>query len=984
MITDYHAKYFAFELSKRSSSDSLQKLTFSLLDAQVDLNPHQVEAALFAFSSPLSRGAVLADEVGLGKTIEAGLVISQKWAEKKRKILIIVPSNLRKQWYQELSDKFFLPSIILETPSFNQAIRDGKINPFDHAEIVICSYHFAKAKSAYIRYINWDLVVIDEAHRLRNVYKPSNKIANAIKGAVAHAPKILLTATPLQNSLLELYGLVSVIDDYTFGDLKSFKARFSRLAGDDAFDDLKERLKPICKRTLRRQVLEYIKYTNRTAITQEFIPSPDEQKLYDLVSSYLQRGNLYALPPSQRQLMTLILRRLLASSTFAISGTLEALAKKLEDIIQKQNNQGQEDYEDKILYDFETYNEVKDEWQENDNEEYPPLTTAANNDNPRQYSLEEIEEIKKEIADLKEFQRLAQSITRNSKGDVLLTALKKGFAETERFGGRKKAIIFTESTRTQKYLRNILENTEYQGKIVLFNGSNTDPRAHEIYQRWIDRNKGTDRLTGSRAADMRAAIVDYFRDEAVIMIATEAAAEGINLQFCSLVVNYDLPWNPQRIEQRIGRCHRYGQEFDVVVVNFLNKNNEADQRVYRLLDEKFKLFSGVFGASDEVLGSIESGVDFEKRIAQIYQSCRTPQEIQDSFDQLQRDLEEQIEDRMKTARQKLLENFDEEVNEKLRVNLQESKAYLSRYEDWLWQITRFFLEPYACFDSVDHSFTLNQNPFPNENIYPGLYKLGKNPVDANTYRIGHPLARCTIEQCKSLPLPEAEIAFNYSEAPQKISILEPLIGKSGWLSVSNLTITSFETEDHVILAGMCDDGALLEEDQCQRLFSLPATVLQRQFISRQGMKGIGGIEGEGGEGMEGVQERLNQITHEWQTQILQMNAERNAAFFDAEMEKMDKWAEDLKNSLEIELKNLDRDIAFRKAEAKKILKLEEKVEAHRHIKEMEKKRNTMRFNLYQAQDDVDIRKEKLIEEIEARLNQRIERDELFFIRWKLV
>ncbi|MEW6381259.1 MAG: SNF2-related protein [bacterium] len=782
MITDYHAKYFAFELSKRSSSDSLQKLTFSLLDAQVDLNPHQVEAALFVFSSPLSRGAILADEVGLGKTIEAGLVISQKWAERKRKILIIVPSSLRKQWYQELSDKFFLPSIILETPSFNQAIKDGKINPFDHEEIVICSYHFAKAKSAYIRHINWDLVVIDEAHRLRNVYKPSNKIANAIKDAVAHAPKILLTATPLQNSLLELYGLVSVIDDYTFGDLKSFKAQFSRVAGDEAFGALKERLKPICKRTLRRQVLEYIKYTNRTAITQEFIPSPDEQKLYDLVSGYLQRENLYALPPSQRQLMTLILRRLLASSTFAISGTLDALATKLEDIIQRQNNQDQEDYEDKILYDFEAYNEIKDEWQENGqddgqedgNGEQPltavaatananPAIAAANNNNPRQYSLEEIEEIKKEIADLKEFQRLAQSITRNSKGDVLLTALKKGFAETERLGGRKKAIIFTESTRTQKYLRNILENTEYKGKIVLFNGSNTDPRAHEIYQRWIDRNKGMDRLTGSRAADMRAAIVDYFRDEAVIMIATEAAAEGINLQFCSLVVNYDLPWNPQRIEQRIGRCHRYGQEFDVVVVNFLNKNNEADQRVYRLLDEKFKLFSGVFGASDEVLGSIESGVDFEKRIAQIYQSCRTPQEIQDSFDQLQRDLEEQIEDRMKTTRQKLLENFDEEVNEKLRVNLQESKVYLSRYEDWLWQITRFFLEPYACFNNVDHSFTLNQNPFPNENIYPGLYKLGKNAIDAHTYRIGHPLARCTIEQCKSLPLPEAGLGKTVME-----------------------------------------------------------------------------------------------------------------------------------------------------------------------------------------------------------------------------
>ncbi|MGE5583509.1 MAG: DEAD/DEAH box helicase, partial [Bacillota bacterium] len=265
-ITNYHAKYFAYELTKRCSSDSLEKLTASLLDAQIDPNPHQIDAALFAFKSPLSKGAILADEVGLGKTIEAGLVISQKWAERKRKILIIVPSNLRKQWNQELLEKFFLPSIILETPSFNQEAKKGKPNPFEQKEIVICSYHFARAKEAYIRLVNWDLVIIDEAHRLRNVYKPTNKIGNAIKKALANYPKLLLTATPLQNSLLELYGLVSIIDDYTFGDLKSFRAQYGRLNGDGSFDDLKERLKPVCKRTLRRQVLEYIRYTNRHAI----------------------------------------------------------------------------------------------------------------------------------------------------------------------------------------------------------------------------------------------------------------------------------------------------------------------------------------------------------------------------------------------------------------------------------------------------------------------------------------------------------------------------------------------------------------------------------------------------------------------------------------------------------------------------------------------------------------------------------------------
>jgi SNF2 family DNA or RNA helicase len=181
-ITPYHAKYFAYELTKRYAANSLQKFTASLADAQVDLNPHQVDAALFAFHSPLSKGALLADEVGLGKTIEAGIVISQKWAERKRKILIIAPANLRKQWNQEIADKFFLPSIILETKSFNQEIAKANFNPFQpNRQHCICSYQFVKSKAVYVKKVDWDLVVIDEAHRLRNVYKTTNKIAKQLK-----------------------------------------------------------------------------------------------------------------------------------------------------------------------------------------------------------------------------------------------------------------------------------------------------------------------------------------------------------------------------------------------------------------------------------------------------------------------------------------------------------------------------------------------------------------------------------------------------------------------------------------------------------------------------------------------------------------------------------------------------------------------------------------------------------------------------------
>ena len=559
----------------------------------------------------------------------------------------------------------------------------------------------------------------------------------------------------------------------------------------------------------------------------------------------------------------------------------------------------------------------------------------------------------------------------------MLTALQNGFAMAAEKGARRKAVIFTESTRTQRYLKRILEDAGYEGKLVLFNGSNGDPDSRNIYTKWLEAHEGTDRVTGSKTADMRAALVECFADDAEIMIATEAGAEGINLQFCSLVVNYDLPWNPQRIEQRIGRCHRYGQKHDVVVVNFLNKKNAADQRVYQLLSEKFKLFEGVFGASDEVLGTIESGVDFERRIAQIYQDCRTEEEIQAAFDALQKDMEAEIDETMNITRQKLLENFDEEVHDKLKVNLRESREYLSRYESWLWEVTRYYLASYADFSSEDHSFMLNRNPFSEEPIHPGPYRIGKNVEDANIYRVGHPLARRIIEACASPPLPTGELVFRYSTTPKKITILEPFVGSSGWLCVTNVSISSFETEDHIIFTGFGDGGKELDAEQCRRLFSLPAVM------------GAGGASpaldkgGGPGECPDGLEARIAELNRAREAEILAECAQRNGGFFDAEMEKLDKWAEDVKNSIEIELKERDLEIKLRKTEAKKILSLEEKVRAQREIKEMEKARNTLRQNLFQAQDEVDAKKEKLIDEIEARLTQKVTKDRLFLVRWTI-
>lgn len=946
-LTDYHAQYIAYELTKRCASDQVEKLAGAVASAQVDLNPHQIDAALFAFQSPLSKGAILADEVGLGKTIEAGLVLSQKWAERKSRILIIAPSNLRKQWYQELTEKFFLPCFILEAKSYNQAIKQGHFKPFEKDAIVICSYQFAKGKATDVHALPWDLVVIDEAHRLRNVYKPSNVIANTLKAALAGKHKLLLTATPLQNSLAELFGLVSFIDEHIFGDINSFRAQFGNTEQAQTFKTLKARLKPVCNRTLRRQVQAYVPYTKRSPLVEEFSPEDNEDKLYNLVSEYLQRDNLYALPAAQRALMTLVLRKLLASSTFAIANALNTMTNRLKKLIQQPVTDIS--LTETLEQDYEAFNETAEEWGESDAEVLSERDKQA---------------IALEIAELEQFTKLALSIEHNAKGRALIKVLDVAFAKTKALGAAQKAIIFTESRKTQDYLLRLLTDTVFGEKIVLFNGSNTDERSRDIYQAWIAKYKDTDKATGSRTADMRSALVDYFREHANIMIATEAAAEGINLQFCSLVINYDLPWNPQRIEQRIGRCHRYGQKHDVVVVNFLNRKNAADQRVFELLSEKFHLFEGVFGASDEVLGAIESGIDFEKRIVDIYQKCRTTEEIQKAYEALREDLTVEIQDSMARTRQQLLENFDEEVREKLKVRDEASRAYLNRYEQALIQLTQHELKDHATFVTKD-SFHLHTLPFETTPDIPfGLYELPRRSGEAHFYRLNHPLAERLIDIAKSRNLTKAELVFDYGLYEGKISILESQLGRSGWLSVALFSIDSLDQqEDYLICTALTEKGEVLDKAFGENLLKLPAKTVR--LVT------------------DPIPDTLDNYVVQEKNRIQQTISERNIALYQVEAEKLDIWAEDLKITLEREIKELDGLIKEQKRQAKILPTLEEKLRAQKQIKALETQRKQKRHSLFEAQDAIDDQRDELITMIDNKLTQQTETKPLFILKWHL-
>jgi ERCC4-related helicase len=985
--------YFAHKLTLRGPADSMDRMAGALLDAQVDLNPHQIDAALFATSNPLSKGAILADEVGLGKTIEAGLLIAQRWAERKRRLLIITPANLRKQWHQELADKFGLPAVILEAKSFRQAVKDGTTNPFDRitdatrSDIVICSYQFAASRATEVQNVAWDLVVVDEAHRLRNVYKPENKTARALRDALSHTRKVFLTATPLQNSLLELYGLVSFIDEQVFGDLDSFRQQFGNLRDAGSFDALKQRISPICKRTLRRQVEAYVKYTKRIPLLREFSPGEDEARLYGLVSEYLQRDSLYALPNSQRQLITLVLRKLLASSTFAIAGALDSILRRLRQTLE---DKATIDLTEELDTDYESLDQIVEELGE------------PGEDEARQKSAQEVAAIRAEIADLEGFRNLAVSITENSKGMALLQALKVAFDRLRELGAAEKAIIFTESRRTQEYLLSLLARTEHAGSVVLFNGTNSDAEARRIYAAWAERHKGSDRVSGSRTADTRAALVDYFREQGKIMIATEAGAEGINLQFCSLVINYDLPWNPQRIEQRIGRCHRYGQKHDVVVVNFLNRDNEADRRVYELLDQKFKLFDGVFGASDEVLGAVESGVDFERRIADIYQRSRHPTEIQAAFAQLQLDLAGEISDAMLNARKALLENFDEDVQARLKLAQSDARSSLDRLEQLLMRFTRGMLDGHARFDDDGLAFTLESIPEPalvgdadaaaNPNVIPlGRYELPRRSDDAHVYRLQHPLAQSLLRAARAVRPEPVRLHLDYDGYGATVAALRTLKGTRGVAVVSLVRVQSVGTTEEFLLAAASAGDQCLDAELTEKLLSLPGKALPPNEL-RSSDAPVGPPQPAKPDGEASLYQPwciqvppvVDGALSMQRANVIAGIERRNVTLFADESEKLDAWADDLKLGLEREIKELDRRIKETRTKSKGAATLAEKLEAQKEQRNLEAQRDKRRRDLFARQDEIEARRSRLIEDLERLLGQSVNEQVILCCEWELV
>lgn len=600
----------------------LQESPFNcLLSSKIEKNPHQIDAFCAAIDSLRTGGIILADEVGLGKTIEAGLVLRYLIQNNKKHLLIVLPSALRMQWKIELEEKFDIKENEISILTNYDTKRDYYgikhwLEEKNKLRVVICSYDFSSKLIKKYNKVMWDCIFIDEAHYLRNVFR-GTKRAKALYDITKGIPKILLTATPLQNSLKDLHGLVSYIDERIFGDQRLFEKKYE-VAQD--YKDLKECLRPVLYRTLRKDV-KYLKFTNRNCFTCDFTLTKEEKALYVAVNEFLKQDNLYSFPSGNiKNFIILVIRKLLASSSKAVIETFEVIKDRLEKLYEgTKSKDAQEGFD--LFWQY-AEDEVEDSIDEQESEDLQIRK----------------EQIQREINEVNNILYIAEQVKTNAKIGALKKAIALAFEEQNKLGIENKVVVFTESMRTQKYIAKELRNEGFEeDDVLLFNGNMNDELSKRIYNAWQVKNFGN--VDYGRSVEFKHAIVDYFKNNAKVLILTDAGAEGLNLQFCNTIINFDLPWNPQRIEQRIGRCHRYGQKYDVLAINFLNVENAADKRVYDILTKKFELFNGVFGASDSALGVLESGSNFENKILEIYQKCNSAKEFDVAFDRLEKEID---------------------------------------------------------------------------------------------------------------------------------------------------------------------------------------------------------------------------------------------------------------------------------------------------------------------------------------------------------
>jgi len=769
-------RWHAEDLVRRRRSDEQRRYAAPQRSGRIDTNPHQIEAVIFALSRIGDGGCILADEVGLGKTIEAGLVIAQLRAEGATRILLITPKSLLGQWRQELYSLFGIEAM------------DG-IGPADGVFLVGREAAGSVRGQQDLLGAAFDLVVIDEAHEIfAGLYKRYDKdgemkedIAVASTASrvfefiqASRTPVLLLTATPIQNSLTELWALVRFVDPTgtLLGDLGTFRETFCE--GDDRTlvegqaEELRRRIHVVLRRTLRRQAQEFLSvpFVNRSAWLLEYPMEARERDLYDDVTAYVLSPKLAAFPGKQRRLLLIAFQRRLASSTAALAASLEKVGERLERILA--GKPGGDLLELIADLDDEALEDISDSLPEADE----PLTADA---------------IENELNKVRGFIRRAHGIGAASKSRALLQANDR-IVERGRSGeGSGKMVIFTESIVTQEHIRDFLMKAGgvADEDITLFRGNNDGPRARQALERWLadPEAQKASQTRPSRDIAVRLALVHEFKTKSSVFISTEAGAKGLNLQFCETVINYDLPWNPQRIEQRIGRCHRYGQTRDVTVINFLAQDNETERLMFDLLAKKLELFGSVLDSSSAILHSASSnggsnalsstmGPELEAQIAGIWATASDIAHVNAGLRALNPSLDAQKE-RLEEEQQKtaaLIESyFDEPVRRVFARRKEELPVALRELDEELERLVLSYLDDLG----VPRTITAGVLTVEPSAKLPGELSKGLQVAlgasrDRESLHVSHPLTQAAIQAAR-LPLPSTSIAVTLDDdAPAEL------------------------------------------------------------------------------------------------------------------------------------------------------------------------------------------------------------------------
>ncbi|MCU0287289.1 MAG: DEAD/DEAH box helicase, partial [Acidobacteria bacterium] len=603
-------------LLKRNTQD-YQAYVETFRESLIDANPHQVEAIVFALEKLENGGCILADEVGLGKTIEAGLVIAQYRAKRLNNVLIIVPTSLAGQWNSELRKLFQIPSHIV-TARDKKGLKKEELGLiFEKNGVYILGREFASRleKEKILSRKKWDLIVVDEAHEIfANIYrrfnsrngeynpksKESSTAANMFD-LFKRSPIMMLTATPIQNNILELWGLSTYVlpekNKSHLGQFNHFKDLFIKNGEviEEKIPELKDRLSNFLVRNLRVNAQDFMKYkfTNRNCETLNFNMDEEEKQLYNKISSYMERDDIYAYSVNGlidlknermggiRNLLKMSYRRALGSSFAALINSLYGIVKRLKKM---KAGEWESPISATATDDFE-----------NDQDDCENFNVdIAEEEEIKYFTPDErdIEAIEQEIEEVKSFICQAEKLQTTGKDKILIPFLRKTLETRDRF--YEKVVIFTTYTSTQQHLLKTLEENGFENEVLLFSGNSNHSekekedlrQALECWEEEIGPSVSPSEKPVGNILE-RTALVHYFKSRKKIFISTEAGAKGLNLQFCNVIINYDLPWNPQRIEQRIGRCHRYGQERDVLVINCINADNETEQRIYNILKDKF-------------------------------------------------------------------------------------------------------------------------------------------------------------------------------------------------------------------------------------------------------------------------------------------------------------------------------------------------------------------------------------------------------------